>query len=758
MPARRFVVAAILLLASGAFAQVRIDDLPKPIDDGRPLTKEELDRRKADQLLRDARTQFGLAIVHQRHDKLIEAVNTLEKAAHLDPDSLEVRRALIPLYVALGRDDAALALCKQIVDRDPFDLDAAFQYARLVRADGHPADAVPALKKAADGKNAIERPERLLYVLAELSDLLDKQGDFAGVAKAQDGIVKTITSKREQLLYGNGFTREDLQANLARSYEALGRACVKTKEYDRAVTAFRSARDLLIKCEDPEARHAAVRINWNLSDLATARGRYAEALEALDAYLEHGPVETEPYEKKIELLKKLGREKDIVPALRRYAAHEEFNLGLQLLLARELAQDQRTRPEAEKMYTALVAKNVKPEVYRGLFRLYKADDRMGKVIDRYDEAVRVFDKKENEIAATEREAAAEQVRAMLAALRVDRELVAALLPEALAELGRGQKRTMDTWVFLANVAARARQLDKAEQFFRQCLASGGAAEHAASVYVGLTRVLYLQHKHADTVAICRDGLARRGSDLGIQMVLEPAYAQALAALGNFDEALAHAEKAIKVTSDNFQVQERCRKAHILAQAGRYEAAVSECEETLKKFTAGKQVREVRYTLSNVFSIQGDHEKSEEQLRLILDVSPEEPLANNNLGYQMADRKVNLDEAERLIRRAVEVDRLIRKDVDEDGENASYLDSLGWVLFRKGKLDEAREWLEKAVALPDGADHAEIWDHLGDVLAKLEQPARAREAWQTALKLYATEAGSKSDGRRAEVEKKLKTLE
>src|SRR5205823_4926749 len=138
--------------------------------------------------------------------------------------------------------------------------------------------------------------------------------------------VRTITEKREQLLYGNGFTREDLQAMLARSYEHLGRARVKTKEYDRAATAFRSARDTLLKSDEPEARHQAVRINWNLSELLAAQGKWAQALEALDAYLEHSPAEVEPYEKKIELLRKLGRDRDVVPALRRYAAREEFNI------------------------------------------------------------------------------------------------------------------------------------------------------------------------------------------------------------------------------------------------------------------------------------------------------------------------------------------------------------------------------------------------------------------------------------------------
>ena len=206
------------------------------------------------------------------------------------------------------------------------------------------------------------------------------------------------------------------------------------------------------------------------------------------------------------------------------------------------------------------------------------------------------------------------------------------------------------------------------------------------------------------------------------------------------------------------MRQRRLKAQILAEAGRHAEAVRLCEETLAKFPKTISVIQVRQTLSNVYSLKGDHAKSEEQLRLILEMDPDEALANNNLGYQMADRNANLDEAERLIRRAIDLERSARLRAEEDGDNAAYLDSLGWVLFRKGKLAEAREWLEKAAALPDGADDPAVWDHLGDVLAKLDLPAKAREAWQTALKLYETGARPKSDARRAEVEKKLKTVE
>jgi tetratricopeptide (TPR) repeat protein len=752
----RLALAVALLAGPVAVAQNQIDDPPRPLDD-KPLTRDELNRRKADQLLREARARFGVAIISQRQERLIEAVGTFEKAAKLDPESLEIRRALIPLYAVIGRDAEARRLAGEVLDRDPFDPETAFQYARLLRAAGRAADAIPVLQKAAGGKDARERPERLLFLLSDLVDLLEKQGDFAGAAKAEEGIVKTITERREQLLYGNGFTREDLQASLARAYEGLGRACVKTKEYDRAVAAFRGARDTLLKSDDPDAKHQAVRISLNVSEVAASQGKWAEALEALDAYLEHGPAEVAPYETKVELLRKLGREKDVIPALRKYAAKEEFNLGLQLLLARELAKDARTRREAEGVYTALVTTNVKPEVYRGLFELYRADGRMVRALDVYDEAMRTARADDGKGTATQREAAVARVQAMQSALRKDRELAGAFLTEAVTELALEKNRSTSTWLVLASLAAQARQLDTAERLFRPCL-KNPPPNNEQLVYSGLIRVLMLQRKYDDVVAVCKSALSGPRPRNVSANYLESWLAEALAKQGDLEQALIHADKAVKGTNDDYEVDFRCEKATILAQAERFDEAVRECEQTLQKFPRMKNALQIRQTLANAYSLKGDHAKSEEQLRLILESDPDIPLSNNNLGYQMAERNVNLDEAERLVRRAIDLDRAERKVADDGGDNGAYLDSLGWVLFRKGKPAEAREWLEKAAALPDVADDPTVWDHLGDVYARLDQPAKAKEAWQKALKLFDTPGRRKIDPKKTEIETKLKTLE
>ncbi len=173
-----------------------------------------------------------------------------------------------------------------------------------------------------------------------------------------------------------------------------------------------------------------------------------------------------------------------------------------------------------------------------------------------------------------------------------------------------------------------------------------------------------------------------------------------------------------------------------------------------------ELRDARYTLSSVLQAMGRHDEAEEQLQLILRADPNDATANNDLGYLWADRGKNLAEAERLIRKAVELDRQQRTagttvDADGDKDNAAYVDSLGWVLFRLGKLAEAREQLEKASGLPGGDDDPVVWDHLGDVCFRMDDKAKALENWKKAVSLYERGARRKNDGRHREIQEKIR---
>ncbi len=115
-----------------------------------------------------------------------------------------------------------------------------------------------------------------------------------------------------------------------------------------------------------------------------------------------------------------------------------------------------------------------------------------------------------------------------------------------------------------------------------------------------------------------------------------------------------------------------------------------------------------------YQMLNDVQKSENYLRKAIEASSAEevPDAYNALGYLYAEQGIKLDEAEKLVRRAL-------KSVPTSG---AYLDSLGLIYFKKGKLDAAIENLEQAARyLPD---EPEILKHLADAYLKkgLEQKA------------------------------------
>jgi tetratricopeptide (TPR) repeat protein len=402
-----------------------------------------------------------------------------------------------------------------------------------------------------------------------------------------------------------------------------------------------------------------------------------------------------------------------------------------------------------------------PEVYRGLFDLCKEDARAGgdRVLDRLDAALKVAADEKNEDKGR-REAEAAHARAMLAVLRGDAELVRRLLRAAHRRLLSPQSPHYTTRALLAGLAARTRQLDVAEDLYRSCLnlpGGPGRAEH--EVYTGLLQVLRLAHKHEAIVQVCAEGLRKK---VGInEVIFHLDMAQSLVALNRGREALAAIDEAIRVAGAREKLVCQCDRVGILSQSGRHDQAVTECQALFREYNAAGDVRNIRMTLSSAYQEAGKHAESEAQLQKVLEADPADATACNNLGYQWADRNVNLDEAERLIRKAIDLDRKQRGSgsaagTDGDRDNGGYLDSLGWALFRKGRLEEARRELERAATLPGGDDDPVVWDHLGDVCFRQKDPAKAGEAWRKALGQY--DAGCRRiDQRYQEIKDKLRLL-
>jgi tetratricopeptide (TPR) repeat protein len=207
------------------------------------------------------------------------------------------------------------------------------------------------------------------------------------------------------------------------------------------------------------------------------------------------------------------------------------------------------------------------------------------------------------------------------------------------------------------------------------------------------------------------------------------------------------------------------KGAVLREAGKLAEAAKVYQEVLDQVGKDSDIepekRETqqdlyRYLLSNIFVDLKKIDKASEYLQALLEKHPDEPGYNNDLGYIWADHDIKLPEAEKLIRKALELDRKRRKadpelKPEQDIDNGAYLDSLGWVLFKQKKFKEAKAALLDAVK-DKKSQHIEIYDHLGDVHMALGEREAAIAAWKKGIEVVGE--GRRDQERRVIVEKKL----
>ena len=105
----------------------------------------------------------------------------------------------------------------------------------------------------------------------------------------------------------------------------------------------------------------------------------------------------------------------------------------------------------------------------------------------------------------------------------------------------------------------------------------------------------------------------------------------------------------------------------------------------------------------------------------LKYNPDNISVMNNYAYYLSLEERDLEHALRLSSRVMEL----------EGENPTYMDTHAWVLFKLGRLEEARQLLRKAVSL-DGQKSPDLQVHYGDVLAALGEGFMAQTYWKRAL--------------------------
>lgn len=174
--------------------------------------------------------------------------------------------------------------------------------------------------------------------------------------------------------------------------------------------------------------------------------------------------------------------------------------------------------------------------------------------------------------------------------------------------------------------------------------------------------------------------------------------------------------ASNTNPENFEIHTYL--AQLFYAQHKYPQAIEQVNQILQFQT--KNVSAL-FLLGAIYLDSGDKEKAKENFRQALALEPDHDESLNSLAYVYAEEEVNLDDALKMARKAVEL----------DPANGAYYDTLGWVLFKKGLNGQALIALEKAL---NYIIDPVIYEHIGDVYKATSEPSLARKFWLKSLEL------------------------
>jgi len=161
------------------------------------------------------------------------------------------------------------------------------------------------------------------------------------------------------------------------------------------------------------------------------------------------------------------------------------------------------------------------------------------------------------------------------------------------------------------------------------------------------------------------------------------------------------------------------EASLLGQAKRYDEAYDVLDKAVQTLP---DTPEIIYDYAMAAERLNRLDVTERELRKLIRIKPDSAQAYNALGYSLADRNVKLEEARTLIEKALTL----------SPNDHFILDSMGWVEYRLGKLEQAADYLRRAYTTQTDP---EIAAHLGEVLWKQGNHDEAMQILEEALRTH-----------------------
>jgi tetratricopeptide (TPR) repeat protein len=641
---------------------------------------------------------YGLK-AQQKHDTDLfrESAAYYEKALEARANATKLYPRLAEVYENLSEHDKAVATLRRGIVADPADPDIRKAFERLVSRDGKDDEILAAYRSVAE-----EYPTSVEILGLYASQLTARQ-KFAEARQTLERLLTLEPNDVKTLLALGGL---DLQMNDVKAardhferalrlggediktYETIGNLYLRTKQFDQAAAFFDKA---LVR--DPKR----VEIYFALAQAYQESKEIDKAIEVVQRGLAAAeqPKSRKPLLLAMSTLQQQKRQYgEAVDNLRKAYDLDQTDMITFLRLANLLMTvDDKTALDELLKQGRETFKNSKDEFQETLALMFMD-------FHRYAEAVPEFQ------ALIERHRDRWPLYAHLASVyqRLHQSANSQrLFEEARDRLGSD---STDFWRFAARYYSGFYEPQKAHEALSKLLerlpaphAKEAAAERIVlygSVIFNLGRM-----KKYDEISKLLDRISRELGDLD-PVEVKSLRARGLSEMKRYDEAAAIYRELIEDDPDNVQLQYEL--ASVLNEAKKNDEAekiLRKCIERLSKVPTHPEDRELRATVLN------------------------------HLGYMFAEQGKNLDEAERLLTEAL----------DLQPRAGFIVDSMGWLKFQKGDTDQALDLLKKASDYSN--EDPTIYDHLGDAYAKSGDREKAVECWRASLRLNPDQADVKA---------------
>ncbi len=674
----------------------------------------------------------------RRRELLEQAVASFGDARRVQPKNLEVLNGLASVYVALQNVDKMVETYRDILAADPRNTRAMLILAQILSRTGKPDEAIGFYERV------IEQRRGFVNTYMYLGQLYEELGRTdQAIATYKSAILIEPRNQQLQKLFEDvvrklARTRGD--AEVLRQYEAFA------KEYPYSSDVQRIYADQLVAAKDPEgalrqyrrvleldtenvdAMVAVGNILMNRRSFDEAAKYFARAVDinpekvdVFDAiaqsYLGKGDRAraTTVYQRAIELNPKVDRLYVSLASL--YDADDKTTDAQRVLeqgIARigqraellfplgQVAERQRLFPQAAAYYEKAYV--LSPDNRTILMRLLASLIRTGDKV-RTDEAI------------TRAASSFRDDRSDYYLLVGETFLAEGEVAQAVQWFEKGIQQSPSKLVLVVRMVRTLnilREFDRSLKLLEDSMPRFPRSDEMQR----LQAETYMDKKDYDrAIEIYRRIVAEKPDSLdGYRLLVD-----ALSRAERHDQALEAVRQAEQRIGRSEDVDSM--RGIALFQQKRFDAA-----EKLFKDLARRSSRNAdtyHYFLGSIYLEQKRFDLARKSFEKAIELNPTNDSALNALGYMLADLGKDLPMARKLVEQA---NRL-------NPGAPHILDSLGWVSFKMGRLDEAREYVERAARLI--GEDAEVFEHLGDIYRAQGDTQRAVEYWRKSLQLDKT---------------------